>query len=222
MANIISTNRKLEFQDFKRSELAERLGRMARICSDLNIPILIIVDGWESSGRGYVIKDLTREFAAKNFDVAVPDKDDAWDDSYPFIRKFWVNVPKKGNIKIFDRSFYYKLFENLKLSDKEIEARNSSIKNTEKALFDDQTIIIKFFLNIDKNEQKARIKDLKDSVKKDFYIDGLDKDQEKHYEDYEKHFKKLLEATDFPYAPWDIIDSNDRKAASKEALGQLP
>ena len=64
MANIISTNRKLEFQDFKRSELAERLGRMARICSDLNIPILIIVDGWESSGRGYVIKDLTREYAA--------------------------------------------------------------------------------------------------------------------------------------------------------------
>ena len=219
MANIISTNRKLEFQDFKRSDLAERLGRMARICSDLNIPILIIVDGWESSGRGFVIKDLTREFAAKNFDVAVPDNDDAWDDSYPFIRKFWVNVPKKGNIKIFDRSFYYKLFENLDLSDKEIEARISSIKNTEKALFDDQTIIIKFFLNVDKDEQKSRIKDLKDSIKKDFYIDGLDKDQEKRYEAYEKHFKKLLEATDFPYAPWDIIDSNDKKAASKEALG---
>src|SRR5699024_10056582 len=49
--------------------------------------------------------------------------------------------------------------------------------------------------------------------------DGLDKDQQKHYEDYEKHFKKLLEATDFPYAPWDIIDSNDKKEASKEALG---
>lgn len=219
MTNIISTERKPQFQDFKRSDLAERLGRMARICSDLDVPILIMVDGWESSGRGYVIKDLTREFAAKDFDVEVPDKDDAWDYSYPFIRKFWVNIPKKGNIKIFDRSFYYKLFEKLDLSDKKIKNRINSIKMTEKALYDDQTIIIKFFLNIDKDEQKSRITDLKDSIKEDFYLDGLDKDQQKHYEDYEKHFKKLLEATDFPYAPWDIIDSNDKKEASKEALG---
>lgn len=219
MTNIISTERKPQFQDFKRSDLAERLGRMARICSDLDVPILIMVDGWESSGRGYVIKDLTREFAAKDFDVEVPDKDDAWDDSYPFIRKFWVNIPKKGKIKIFDRSFYYKLFEKLDLSDKKIKNRINSIKMTEKALYDDQTIIIKFFLNIDKDEQKSRITDLKDSIKEDFYLDGLDKDQQKHYEDYEKHFKKLLEATDFPYAPWDIIDSNDKKEASKEALG---
>ena len=219
MTNIISTERKPQFQDFKRSDLAERLGRMARICSDLDIPILIMVDGWESSGRGYVIKDLTREFAAKDFDVEVPDKDDAWDDSYPFIRKFWVNIPKKGKIKIFDRSFYYKLFEKLDLSDKKIKNRINSIKMTEKALYDDQTIIIKFFLNIDKDEQKSRITDLKDSIKEDFYLDGLDKDQQKHYEDYEKHFKKLLEATDFPYAPWDIIDSNDKKDASKEAIG---
>ena len=219
MTNIISTGEKLKFQDFKRSDLSQRVARMARIASDLEIPILIIVDGWESSGRGFVIKDLTRDFAAKNYDVEVPDKDDLWDDSYPFIRKFWVNIPKKGNIKIFDRSFYYKIFENLDLSDKKIKARISSIKNTEKALYDDQTIIIKFFLNVDKDVQKSRIKDLKESVKKDFYINGVDRDQQKNYEDYEKHFKKLLEETDFPYAPWDIIDSNDKKSASKEALG---
>ena len=76
---------------------------------------------------------------------------------------------------------------------------------TEKALYDDQTIIIKFFLNVDKDVQAKRIKDLKNSVKKDFYIAGMDKYQQKHYEDYEDHLKKLLEATDFPYAPWDII-----------------
>lgn len=158
MTNIISTERKPQFQDFKRSDLAERLGRMARICSDLDIPILIMVDGWESSGRGYVIKDLTREFAAKDFDVEVPDKDDAWDDSYPFIRKFWVNIPKKGKIKIFDRSFYYKLFENLKLSDKEIKKKIASIKNTEKTLYDDQAIIIKFFLNLDKKNRNRGLR----------------------------------------------------------------
>ncbi|WP_311491582.1 hypothetical protein [uncultured Anaerococcus sp.] len=219
MTNTISTGKKFQFQDFKRADLANKLGRMARICSDLNIPILIIVDGWESSGRGFVIKDLTRDFAAKDFDVAVPDKDDSWDKSYPFIRKFWVNIPKKGKVKLFDRSFYYKLFENLTLSEKEIATKIASIKNTEKALFDDQTIIIKFFLNIDKDVQKERIKELRNSIKKNFYIDGMDDAQQTSYPAYETHFKKLLKATDFPYAPWDIIDSNDRKAASKEALG---
>ena len=208
MGNLISVDRKMKFQNFKRSELAERLGRVARICNDLDIPILIIVDGWESSGRGFVIKDLCRDFAAKNFDVEVFDKDESYDDKYPFIRKFWINVPEKGRIKIFDRSFYY-----------QIQKRIDSIKSIEKALFDDQTIILKFFLNIDKKEQEKRIEKLENSFKEDFYIDGLDLDQQKNYEDYEKHFKKTLDATDFSYARWDIVDSNDKKAASKEVLG---
>ena len=219
MANIISVDRKMKFQDFKRSELAERLGRVSRICNDLDIPILIIVDGWESSGRGFVIKDLCRDFAAKNFDVEVFDKDESYDDKYPFISKFWINVPEKGRIKIFDRSFYYKIFEKKNLSDKQIQKRIDSIKSIEKALFDDQTIILKFFLNIDKKEQEKRIEKLENSFKEDFYIDGLDLDQQKNYEDYEKHFKKILDATDFSYARWDIVDSNDKKAASKEVLG---
>lgn len=219
MGNLISVDRKMKFQNFKRSELAERLGRVSRICNDLDIPILIIVDGWESSGRGFVIKDLCRDFAAKNFDVEVFDKDESYDDKYPFIRKFWINVPEKGRIKIFDRSFYYKIFEKKNLSDKQIQKRIDSIKSIEKALFDDQTIILKFFLNIDKKEQEKRIEKLENSFKEDFYIDGLDLDQQKNYEDYEKHFKKTLDATDFSYARWDIVDSNDKKAASKEVLG---
>lgn len=219
MANSISVDRKMKFQNFKRSELAEKLGRLSRICNDLDIPILIIVDGWESSGRGFVIKDLCREFAAKNFDVDVFDKDESYDDKFPFIRKFWINVPQKGKIKIFDRSFYYKIFEKKNLSDKKIQERIDSIKSIEKALFDDQTIILKFFLNVDKKEQKKRIEKLEDSFKEDFYIDGLDLDEQKNYKDYEKHFKKTLKATDFPYARWEIVDSNDKKSASKEVLG---
>lgn len=219
MANSISVDRKMKFQNFKRSELAEKLGRLSRICNDLDIPILIIVDGWESSGRGFVIKDLCREFAAKNFDVDVFDKDESYDDKFPFIRKFWINVPQKGKIKIFDRSFYYKIFEKKNLSGKKIQERIDSIKSIEKALFDDQTIILKFFLNIDKKEQKKRIEKLEDSFKEDFYMDGLDFDQQKNYKDYEKHFKKTLKATDFPYARWEIVDSNDKKSASKEVLG---
>lgn len=219
MSELIDDGRKKKFQNFKRPELAERLGRVARICNDLSIPILIIVDGWESSGRGYVIKDLTREFAAKNYDVEVFDKDESDDDQYPFIRKFWINTPKKGHIKIFDRSFYYKLFEKKDLDGKKLEKRIDSIKSIEKALYDDQTIILKFFLNVDKKEQKKRIEELEDSVKEDFYLDGLDKDQQKNYKDYEKHFAKMLELTDLSFSPWDIIDANDKKSASKEVLG---
>ncbi|MSS77865.1 hypothetical protein FYJ26_05455 [Anaerococcus sp. WCA-380-WT-2B] len=219
MSKLIDDNRKKKFQNFKRSELAERLGRVARICNDFSIPILIIVDGWESSGRGYVIKDLTREFAAKNYDVEVFDKDEREDNLYPFIRKFWINTPKKGHIKIFDRSFYYKLFEKKNFDGKKLKKRIDSIKSIEKALYDDQTIILKFFLNVDKEEQKKRIEKLEDSVKEDFYLDGLDWDQQENYKEYEKHFSKMLEMTDLSYSPWDIIDANDKKSASKEVLG---
>ena len=55
----LNEKREMHFSDFKRKDLAQRVGRLARICQNLDIPILIMVDGFESSGKGYVINDIS-------------------------------------------------------------------------------------------------------------------------------------------------------------------
>lgn len=219
----MNLDKKIEknYEDLSRSDLQKRLARLARICENLEIPVLVMVDGFESSGKGYVINSITSELNPKYFDVEVFEKDMDNEDCYPFEKRFFENVPKKGHIKIFDRSIYYKIFDDLDISKKDLERRIASLEKMEKMLYDDQTIVIKFFLNIDKKEQTKRIEKLKDSKQKSFYLTKSDKKQNKNYDDYQKHFEEILEKTNFKFSPWNIIDSTDLKEGSIEALYQM-
>ena len=157
------TYEKEKYQDFKVSELGVRLARMQRICESLKIPVLIIVEGWESSGRGYVINDLVRELNRKFVDVDVFNNQSDEERKYPFLRDFWIKIPRKGYLKIFDRSFYYDLMNDLEMGKSELKTKIEFINSFEKALYDDKTVVIKYFLDVSQKEQKSRMEALENS-----------------------------------------------------------
>ena len=212
---------KYEYDDISKSDLQKRLARLMRICENLEIPVLVMVDGFESAGKGHVINDLSEELNPKYFDVEVFEKDEEYDKKFPFAKRFFTNTPKKGHVKIFDRSFYYKLFDDIKISEKDLEKQIQSLEKIERMLYDDETIIIKFFLNVSEKEQKNRIDQMKDSKQKSFYLTKSDIEQNKNYKKYKKHFENVLEKTNFDFSPWTIIDSDDLKKASKIMLYQM-
>lgn len=213
------TYEKEKYQDFKVSELGVRLARMQRICESLKIPVLIIVEGWESSGRGYVINDLVRELNRKFVDVDVFNNQSDEERKYPFLRDFWIKIPRKGYLKIFDRSFYYDLMNDLEMGKSELKTKIEFINSFEKALYDDKTVVIKYFLDVSQKEQKSRMEALENSDLKSFYIDMYDKEQNKNYDTYKAQFSKIIEKTNTDYAKWHVINAEDEKYASKETLG---
>src|SRR5699024_8078916 len=144
------------YQDFSKSELQVKLARVSRICENFKIPVMILIDGWESSGRGHVVSEITKELNPKFFDVDVCSNDDS-DGEFSFIRNAWKNVPAQSHIKIFTHSYYYDLFDNVSYKEEEIKSRLEEIENLEKMLTDNKTIIIKIFLDIDEDEQEKRI-----------------------------------------------------------------
>ena len=217
----LSKKNEINYDDISKSDLKTRLARLTRICENLEIPVLVMVDGFESSGKGYVINELTEELNPKYFDVEVFEKDEENDKKFPFSKRFFDSIPKKGHIKIFDRSFYYKLFDNTDISNEELKNQIQSLEKIEKMLYDDETIIIKFFLNVSEDEQKERIKELKDSKQKSFYLTKADIEQNKNYKKYQKHFENILEMTNFDFSPWTVVDSDDLKKASKATLYQM-
>lgn len=209
------------YENISTKDLKERLARISRVCQNLEIPVLVTVDGFESSGKGYVINTLTEELNPKYFDVEVFETNEEYDSKFPFAKRFFEHTPRKGHIQFFDRSFYYKLFDNLKVDEKNLDEEINSLENMEKALYDDQTIIIKIFLNVSEDEQKDRIEKLEKSNEKSFYLSANDKKQNKNYKAYQKHMANILEKTNFPFSPWIIIDSDDLKEASKTAVFQM-
>lgn len=210
-----------KFTSFKRSTLAQRLARLTRICENMDIAVLIMVDGFESSGRGYVINDICSKLNPKYYDVEVFENKEEYEDKFPTMKRFFENTPQNGHIKIFAQSFYYKLFNDLDIDEESLSLRIESMKKHEKMLYDSKMIIVKIFLNIDQKTQEERMRVSEKSTSGHFYISSVDKKQNKNYEAYKKNFEKILNATNFPTSPWHIIDSIDKKDASKEALGLL-
>lgn len=207
------------YNDFKTKELGERLSRAQRLIGNLDIPVLIIVDGWESSGKGYVIKDLVKELNPKHFKVSVFETPTEEERTRPFLCRFWDKIPRYGDIAIYDRSFYFKLFNDLSIDDEELEKNIKDISSIEKQLLDDNAIIIKFFLHQKEETQQERIDELKDDEYRSFMISERDEEQYDHYDDYLDHFDNVLEKSDFNFSKWHVVSSEDKKDASDKVLG---
>ena len=203
----------------KRSYLAEHLAMLQRQCIHLNIPVLIIIEGWESAGKGYVISDLASELDTRAFQVHVFERDGEEEENRSFTWRFWTRIPAKGDFAIFDRSSYYDMMNDLDLKKDEIKKSIARIRDAEKMLYDDGTVILKFFLNITQKTQQERIGELFEDDNRKFLVTKNDTDQNKHYKKYEKHFSTILNQSNFDFASWHLHSAEDRKAASKYILG---
>ncbi len=218
-ANFSQMEQNNPYAAMKRSYLAEHLAMLQRQCIHLNIPALIIVEGWESSGKGYVISDLARELDTRAFSVHVFERDGEEEEKRSFSWRFWTRIPAKGDFAIFDRSSYYDMMNDLSLKKGEVKESIARIHDAEKMLFDDGTVILKFFLNISKETQQERISELFKDDNRKFLITKNDTDQNKHYKKYQAHFSDILNLSNYVFAPWHLVSAEDRKSASKYILG---
>lgn len=207
------------FDNFKRSELGDQLDRLQRIAQGLKIPILVLVDGWESSGKGYIINDLTRELDPRYVRVEVFEEANDIERAHPSVWRFWQKIPSNQEMVFYDRSFYYQVFNYDDRSDKKLEQRVRELSELEQVLIDDGTIVIKLFLNVTHKTQSERINELKASTQKKRLLSKEDIDQNEDYEAHQEWFNKVLEQTNSKFSPWNIIAAEDLKLASKTALG---
>lgn len=207
------------YANFKRSQLGDQLDQLQRIVQRLDIPVLILVDGWESSGKGFVINDLTRELDPRYVRVEVFEKPTEEEEEHPSVWRFWRSIPSRREMVVYDRSFYYQVFNHDKRTDQMLSQRVEELLSLEKMLVDDQTIVIKLFLNISEDTQKKNIKRLEKSTRSKILLSVEDYQQSDDYEGHQKWFDKVLKATDLAYSPWHIISAEDLKLASKTALG---
>lgn len=207
-----------KFIEHDKKDLALSLAKVQRKCIDKNIPVVITIDGWESSGKGYVINELVKELDTKHYRVSVFERD-IIDDDYEYLRNLWRNIPPYGNFRILYRSIYTSLFNELKASDKKLEDRISSIRATEKLLTDDKGIVLKYFLDIDEKTLKNNVEDLKDDKTRNFFVTKDDNNQVKNYKEHRDQMDKVLELTDFDFAKWEVVPSLDRREAAKYILG---
>ncbi len=219
MLSNIDLTKKVEKKEYKQiiEDLELQLGLLQRKIKDENIPILMVFEGWGAGGKGTLINKVLYSLDPRGVNVYTTDKQTENDVMHPFLWTFWTKTPSKGRIAIFDKSWHRsilrKRFSN-SITNKEVLELYESINNFEKQLSDDGTVILKFFLHISKEEQKKRFKELEQNKSTKWRVSTEDKKQNERYNDYEKFVEDMIHQTHTDYAPWFVIEAEDKRYAT--------
>ena len=219
MLEKIDLSKKVDKKTYRRvmDEAEEKLGLLQRECKDAGIPVILVFEGMGAAGKGVQINRLIQALDPRGFDVYACDRPTEDEQMRPFLWRYWTKTPAKGRIAVFDRSWYRSVqvdrFDGLTREDRLGDAYQD-ILSFEKQLCDDGTVIMKFFLYIDKDEQKRRFKKLEGSKETSWRVTEEDWNRNKDFDRYLKMNEEMLEKTDTDYAPWVIIEAVDKDYAA--------
>lgn len=219
MLEKVDLTKKMTKEEFKEKmpELEHKIGRLQRKCKDLDIPVMVVFEGFGASGKGVQIGRLIQSLDPRGFKVFAIQKETEEERMHPFLWRFWTKTPARGRIGIYDGSWYRKVlidrFEK-RTKEEDLPKVYQSICSFEKQLTDDGTVIVKLFLDISKKEQKKRFKKLLEKKETAWRVSKGDLKRNQKYEAYCSYIEEMLQQTDTDYASWNIIEATDKRFAA--------
>jgi polyphosphate kinase 2 len=200
--------------DDKLHDLQVELVRLQRLVVDTGLRVVMVFEGMDAAGKGGAIKRLVQFLDPRGLEVHAIAAPNQQEYSHHYLRRFWVRLPSKGRIAIFDRSWYGRMMvEPIEgfCTDEEYQRAGSEIHEFERLLHDDNYCIMKFWLHIDKDEQIERFKSRTEDPLKTWKITKEDWRNREKYDEYVEYAEKMFAATDTDYAPWFLIPGDSKK-----------
>jgi PPK2 family polyphosphate:nucleotide phosphotransferase len=198
------------------NKLLKRLGELqAMLYADGRYALLVVLQGRDAGGKDGTVRKV---FGACNpmgcevtsFKVPTP-----LELSHDYLWRIHQEVPAKGMIGIFNRSHYEDV---LVVRVKDIVAkpvwskRYDQINEFERMLDDNRVKILKFFLNISRDEQAERLRDRLSDPTKNWKFRAGDLDDRDLWDEYTKAYRDALKNCSTPWAPWYVVPADDKKA----------
>ena len=212
----IDLSNKLDKTTYKRvlPELSDRLYHLQKGTWDVGIPVIILFEGWDASGKGTTIQRLTRPLDPRGYKLYPIQAARLFEMKRPWLWRFWRKLPARGEWAIFDRSWYGRIMvERMEGQLPEREWRRSyrDIVEFERTLFDDGYLILKFFFHISKEEQRRRFNKLSKNRNTAWHVTEQDWEHHRQYDDWLRTYEEAFERTDTEWCPWRIIGATDRR-----------
>lgn len=173
--------------------------------------ILIVLQGLDTAGKDGVIRSVFSGINPQGVHIASFKVPTPVELDHDFLWRIHSQVPGRGELVIFNRSHYEDVLvvrvHNL-VPEAVWRQRYDEINNFEKMLVEEGTTIIKFYLNISKDEQKQRLQDRLDDPKKNWKFNPGDLKERELWDQYIKAYEDAINETSTKWAPWYVIPSN--------------
>ena len=226
MLETLDLKRKLDREDYIR-QLARRQIQMRELGFQVyqqKRPVVLVFEGWDAAGKGGVIKRITEKLDPRGFvvyPISAPHGDDK---SKHYLYRFWRRLPERGTLAIFDRSWYGRvLVERVEGFAKENEWKRAfkEINAFERQLDDFDTVVVKFWLHISREEQLKRFEERQRVGYKAWKLTDEDWRNREKWGLYEDAAEEMLVKTSTTLAPWTLVEANDKYWARVKVLSRL-
>ncbi len=207
-----------------KARLAKLQKKMEKLHGELyrrRIPVILGFEGWDAGGKGGAIKRLTEKMDPRGFVVHPTASPNDIEKAHHYLWRFWVDMPKAGHVTIFDRTWYGRVMvERIEgfCSRQEWQRAYREINDMEKDLADAGAIVLKFWMQIDKDEQAKRFSARQENPEKQWKITDEDWRNREKWDQYEEAVDEMLIRTSTPYAPWIVVEGNCKYYARIKVL----
>lgn len=215
MLENVNLKRKLSREEYERvlPGLQRRLYDLEKACWDHQAASVVVFEGWDAAGKGTAIATLTQRLDPRGFKLYPITAPRTYEQQRPWLWRFWLKAPNRGEMVIFDRSWYGRVLEERvegAVPKRVWREAYRDILEFERMLADDGTVMLKFFLHISKKEQKERFRQIKKDPLESWRITAADRERRKKYDEYLAATEEMLELTESEYAPWTIVEATSR------------
>ncbi|TVR16259.1 MAG: UDP-galactose-lipid carrier transferase [Planctomycetota bacterium] len=188
------------------------------------VPVVVVFEGWDAAGKGGVIKRINEHLDPRGFHVSSTAAPTAEELAHHYLRRFWLRLPQRGHIGVFDRSWYGRVLvervEGFARSD-EWQRAYQEITDFEEILCNDGYLIRKYFLHIDSETQLARFQARKLNPLKRWKLTDEDWRNRERWSDYEMASNDMFARTHSVHAPWMVVPAACKRWARVAVVRDL-
>lgn len=182
-----------------------------RLYAENKHAVLFVIQAMDTGGKDGTIRKVFGNLNPAGCRVAAFKAPTSTELAHDYLWRIHAALPRRGEIGIFNRSHYEDVLV-VRVHDlvpKEVwEKRYAQINAFEKQLTQEGTTIVKFFLQISKDEQKARLEDRIADPKKHWKFNPVDLKERALWNDYQNAYEDAINKTSTDYAPWYVIPAN--------------
>jgi polyphosphate kinase len=217
-----SIDRNVYFSELIR--LQSELVKLQDWVAHKGLKVVVLFEGRDAAGKGGVIKRITQRVNPRTCRViALPAPSDREKKQWYF-QRYVPHLPAEGEIVLFDRSWYNRAGVERVMgfaSDQQVEDFFRDVPEFERMLVRSGIILVKYWFSITDQEQQLRfLMRIYDPIKQ-WKLSPMDLQSRVRWERYTKAKEEMLERTNIPEAPWNIVEGNDKKRARLNCIAHL-
>ncbi|MFZ0454761.1 MAG: polyphosphate kinase 2 family protein [Ignavibacteriaceae bacterium] len=224
---------KKEAKKLLRKNIKKMQKLQAKLYAENKYSVLLIFQAMDAAGKDGTIKHVMSGLNPQGTQVFSFKQPSAEELDHGFLWRINKSLPERGRIGIFNRSHYedvlvvrvHNLIKNQKIPEELInndiwKTRFREINNFEKYLYENGTIILKFFLHVSREEQKNRFLKRIEQKSKNWKFSAGDIEERKFWDGYMKCYEEAISSTSKEHAPWFIIPA-DKKWYMRFAVSSI-